>query len=91
MHQVEPCQKEHSGLRRQWLPNPIARFLIWWASLFALVGPFSVCPFCGQPGCGMGAASAGILGGLAAALMAFPRYLRGVVTRRRSEDSGKAK
>ena len=75
--------EEHCSPRRWWLPGPITRFLGWWASVFALVGPFSICPFCGQPGCGMGAATAGVLGAFVATLMTIPRYLRKIVTRRR--------
>lgn len=55
MDQVKCHPHEGHSSRRRWrLPRPITRFVGWWASVFALVGPFSVYPFCGQPGCGMG-------------------------------------
>jgi len=56
-------------------PNPIVRFLKWWASLFVLLGPLAVCPFCGQAGCGGGALSAGVLGAVVAALTFVPRRI----------------
>jgi hypothetical protein len=55
--------------------RPLGRFLAWWFAMFALLGPLSTCPICGQPGCGGGAASAGILGGLAAAVLWLPRRI----------------
>jgi len=80
----------HSRLNRWRLPRPLTRFLGWWASVFALLGPFSVCPFCGQPGCGIGAGAAGVLGGFVAALMTFPKYLGKLVTRHRCGNSERA-
>ena len=62
--------------RSQWL-SPIFRFVAWWFSLFALLGPLSVCPFCGQPGCGVGGASAGLLGGIIAAVISIRRRIFG--------------
>ena len=84
-HQHEKQSKPSRGR----LLGPILRFLGWWAGIFGFIGPFSVCPFCGQPGCGMGAASAGLLGGLAAALMTLPKYLRKAIARHRSDSSEK--
>jgi hypothetical protein len=55
--------------------RPLLRFCGWWFAMFALLGPLSTCPICGQPGCGGGAISAGILGGLAAAALWLPRRL----------------
>jgi hypothetical protein len=53
--------------------RPIARFFKWWISFFVVLGPLAVCPFCGQPGCGGGAFSAGVLGAIVAALTFVPR------------------
>ena len=47
----------------------IARgFLLKWLAAFGFVAAFSTCPFCGQQGCPGGAASAGILGAVMAAI-----------------------
>ena len=51
----------------------IVRFLKWWTMVFILMGPLAICPFCGQPGCGGGALSAGVLGAIVAALTFVPR------------------
>jgi len=51
------------------------RFFKWWTMLFIVGGPLAVCPFCGQPGCGGGALSAGVLGAIVAALTFVPRRL----------------
>ena len=60
--------------RSRWR-SPMVRFFKWWASFFVLLGPLAVCPFCGQPGCGGGALSAGVLGAIVAALTFVPRRL----------------
>jgi hypothetical protein len=38
------------------------RFLATWFGLTGLYTAFAVCPFCGQPGCPVGIASAGTVG-----------------------------
>ncbi|MBN2600878.1 MAG: hypothetical protein JXR87_02675 [Candidatus Marinimicrobia bacterium] len=38
------------------------RFIGWWFGFTGLYAAFAVCPFCGQAGCPVGLASAGILG-----------------------------
>jgi len=74
----------------RWL-KPVARFLTWWLGFFALLGAFSVCPFCGQAGCPGGPASAGLIGGIAAGVMWLPRQIvRRVRHRRRSPCEGSA-
>ena len=70
--------------KRTWL-KPTLRFLAWWFSFFALLGPRSVCPICGQAGCPGGTASAGVFGGLFAALISIPRWIRNLFGRRRSQ------
>jgi hypothetical protein len=55
--------------------RPLGGFLAWWFAMFALLGPLSTCPICGQPGCGGSAISAGVLGGVAAAVLWLPRRL----------------
>ena len=53
------------------------RFFASWFSFFAILGSFSICPFCGQPGCPGGAADAGILGGLATVVLWLSGILYG--------------
>lgn len=60
--------------RFTWLKG-LVRFVGWWFGFFALLGPLSTCPVCGQPGCPGGAASAGLLGGVLAALLWLPRRI----------------
>jgi hypothetical protein len=81
--------EEDLGPRHWRLHRPIAHFFGWWVSVFALTGPFAVCPFCGQPGCGMGAAVAIGLGGIVAAVMTFPEYLKRRIVRRRLGQLGR--
>lgn len=38
------------------------RFIGWWFGFTGLYATFAVCPFCGQQGCPVGAASAGTVG-----------------------------
>lgn len=61
--------------------RPLGGFLAWWFAMFALLGPLSTCPICGRPGCGGGAISAGVLGGLLAVLTLIPRRLRWLLRR----------
>jgi hypothetical protein len=69
----------HSGaLPSQRVPRhrawaPVARFFGWWAGTFAFLAGFSVCPFCGQPGCAGGPAFAGVLGGISAFFISMLR------------------
>jgi hypothetical protein len=51
------------------------RFFGAWISFAALYGAFSVCPFCGQPGCPVGAGSMGLIGGVFAMLVSNWRSL----------------
>jgi hypothetical protein len=61
------------------LLKPLFGFLTWWGGFFALLAGGSVCPCCGTTTCPGGAASAGILGGLAALLLHLPRWVVRVV------------
>lgn len=67
-------QPPRSARRR--LLAPFARFFGWWAGLFAFLAAFSVCPFCGQPGCAGGPAFAGVLGGISAFFLSALRLGR---------------
>jgi hypothetical protein len=81
--------RQHGGPRDgagRALPKRVFSFLGWWLGFSALLGPLSVCPACGQAGCPGGAASAGVLGGLLAVLLAAPKWLwRRVYDLRRRE------
>ena len=68
------AEQQTTVLRSRWR-SPIVRFFKWWAGFFVLLGPLAVCPFCGAPGCGGGALSAGVLGAIVAALTFVPRRL----------------
>lgn len=70
--------------------KPLGRFLVWWFGMFALLGPLSTCPVCGQTGCAGGMASAGILGGLAAAALWLPRRVIETFRRRPALREGSA-
>jgi len=64
------------------------RFLGWWLGLTGLYSAFSVCPFCGQPGCPVGLASAGTVGAFLALCVqdwrSLFRYIKGKMSSRRS-------
>ena len=55
--------------------NPVIggllRFFSWWLVFFGIYASSSVCPFCGQPGCPVGVAAAGIMGGFFAAIWIY--------------------
>jgi hypothetical protein len=44
--------------------------------MFAFLSAFTVCPFCGQPGCAGGPATAGVLGAVSALLLTVIRPWR---------------
>jgi len=68
--------------------RPLLRFLAWWFSFFALLGPLSTCPICRQPGCAGGIAGAGILGGIITGLMWLPRQIIRAARGRHAADEG---
>lgn len=62
--------KEGDALSKLW--RILARFGLWWAGLFGLIGTGN-CPCCGQPGCPGAVAGGGLLAGVVAGLLAvFP-------------------
>lgn len=69
------------------LLKSVLRFLGWWFGFFALLGPLSVCPICGQAGCPGGTVGAGASGGILAALISLPRWIRNVFRRRNRKES----
>jgi hypothetical protein len=44
----------------------LCRFFVWWLVISGIYASSSACPFCGQLGCPVGAAGAGIVGGFLA-------------------------
>ena len=73
------------ALGRLWRPS--RGFLLWWASLFLLVGSTSTCPCCVQQGCPGGWASAGLLGGLVAAMISLAGRVRNIFRRSKTRAS----
>jgi len=71
--------EEHGTYEWPYWLKPITRFFGWWASVFALLGPLSVCPFCGQPGCSIGTAAAGISGVIIATFLTVPKWILGLL------------
>ncbi len=55
---------ERKFIRHYPIRGRIFRFLGWSIGFSGLYMMFAVCPFCGQAGCPVGAASAGVVGGL---------------------------
>ena len=71
---IKAAEEQTTAPRSRWR-RPIVRLFKWWTMVFILTGPLAVCPFCGAPGCGGGALSAGVLGAIVAALTFVPRRL----------------
>jgi hypothetical protein len=57
------------------------RFLTWWLIFSGIYASSSVCPFCGQYGCPVGAGSAGIVGGFFALVIGKGKVILSLVTR----------
>ena len=73
-----------SGMKRFYLHPFIGRFLkflTWWLIFSGIYASSSVCPFCGQLGCPVGGASAGIVGGLFALVLGKGQVIIERVTR----------
>ena len=61
-----------SGMKRFYRHPGVGRFvkfLTWWLIFSGIYAGSSVCPFCGQIGCPVGGASAGLVGGLFALII----------------------
>jgi hypothetical protein len=66
--------------------NNVLKFLGWWFGFSGLYAMFSVCPFCGQTGCPVGAGTAGVFGGFFASIMkgrAFYSALQSKIKRKK--------
>ena len=51
------------GRDRKSAKNRIINFMLRWLAFFGIFAGTTVCPFCGQPGCPVGAGSAAFAGG----------------------------
>jgi len=49
------------------------RWLLWFVTFFGIYASSSMCPFCGTPGCPVGAGSALVMGGAFATLWQYGR------------------
>jgi hypothetical protein len=67
--------------RKQSVFYHVLKFLGWWSGFAGLYAMFSVCPFCGQAGCPVGAGTAGVFGGLFAFLIKGKSFLLAVFSR----------
>jgi len=66
------------------------RWLLWFLAFFGIYASSSMCPFCGTPGCPVGAGGAALVGGVFAGLwqyggMIVNRLRRLIDSRRRSQ------
>jgi hypothetical protein len=59
----------------------VFRFFTWWLIFSGIYASSSVCPFCGQFGCPVGAASAGMVGGFFALVIGKGKVILNLVTR----------
>ena len=68
----EHVLNEHVRHNHKWphvIFGRILRFIGWAIGFGGLYATFSACPFCGQPGCPVGAGTTGIIGGFFALCM----------------------
>lgn len=68
----------------------LKRWLLWFLTFFGIYASSSICPFCGTPGCPVGAGGAALVGGLFAGLWQYGgmimKRLRGLVDPRRRDQ-----
>jgi hypothetical protein len=57
-----------------WLSS-LKRWAVWFLTFFGIYSASSVCPFCGAPGCPVGAGGAALVGGFFAALMHYGKNI----------------
>jgi hypothetical protein len=57
------------------VPGAFKRWLLWFAAFFGIYASSSMCPFCGTPGCPVGAGGALVVGGAFAALWQYGRNI----------------
>jgi hypothetical protein len=80
----DPPPPEIPGWIRRLYQYPLIgrcmRFLTWGLIFAGIYASSSVCPFCGQAGCPVGAASAGLVGGLFALIISKGKVIAARVT-----------
>ncbi len=59
----------------------LKRGLLWFLTFFGIYASSSVCPFCGTPGCPVGAGGAAVVGGAFAVLWQYGKQWCGGVVR----------
>jgi|GEM_PF-1196427 hypothetical protein len=70
------------------VPGGFKRWLLWFAAFFGIYASSSVCPFCGTPGCPVGAGGALVVGGAFAALWQYGRNIWGGFKKRVTKPRG---
>jgi hypothetical protein len=53
----------------------LKRWLLWFLTFFGIYASSSMCPFCGTPGCPVGAGGAALAGGFFAALWQYGKNI----------------
>ncbi|MGD0216460.1 MAG: hypothetical protein ABSC45_02965 [Desulfobaccales bacterium] len=67
-----PGQPRPRKIYRYPVIGGLLRFGSWWLVFFGIYASSAApCPFCGQPGCPVGVAAAGIMGGFFAAIWTY--------------------
>ncbi len=55
--------------------HTLKRWAFWFLAFFGIYASSSVCPFCGTPGCPVGAGGAALVGGVFAGLWQYGAYV----------------
>jgi len=71
----------HHGAALHPALSALKRWLLWFLAFFGIYASSSVCPFCGTPGCPVGAGGAAVVGGFFAALWQYGRQWVGAPVR----------
>jgi hypothetical protein len=85
-----PQGETQPGARKTGGPGALGalkRWLLWFLTFFGIYASSSVCPFCGTPGCPVGAGGAALVGGFFAGLWQYGgmivNRLKGLIDSRR--------
>ena len=81
----DPTPPEIPAVMKRFYQSPFIgrflKFLTWWLIFSGIYASSSVCPFCGQAGCPVGGASAGLVGGLCALVIGKGKVIIRQITR----------